>query len=114
VEVREKLSCLLDLYRNTNCGGDEGDGGDKGGETKGKKKAGESPETGPSQRKRRARPAVMKTQAAERPRREGAGKKNSLVCPNEHAEPLYDRHEDIMKWIQAVEPDHGPPTPESV
>lgn len=114
VEVREKLSCLLDLYRNTNGGGDGGGGGDESGETKGKRKAGESPESGPSQRKRRSRPTVKKTQAAERPRREGAGKQNRLVWLNERVEPLYDRDEDIMKWAQAVEPDHGPPTPESV
>lgn len=103
VEVREKLLCLLDLYRNTNSGGDRGGGGEEGEETKGKRKAGESPESGPSQRKRCSRPTFKKTQAAERPRREGAGKQNRLVWLNECVEPLYDRDEDIMKWIQAVE-----------
>ena len=120
VEVRKKLSQLLELYRSTNDGGDGGDGrdggdgGDGGGETKGKRKADEPPEAGPSQRKRRSRPAVEKTQAAERPRREGAGKRKNLAWLHRCAKPLCETDEDIMKWMQAVEPYLGPPTPESI
>ena len=107
-------NATMPLYRNTNDGGGGGDGGDGGGETKGKRKADEPPEAGPSQSKRRSRPAVKKTQAAERPRREGAGKRKNLEWLHGCAKPLYETDEDIMKWMQAVEPYLGPPTPESI
>lgn len=110
IEVREKLLQLLELYRSTNDGDDGGEGGR---EMKGKRKADESPKAGLIQSKRRSRAAVKKTQAAERPRREGAGKRKNLTLLHGCAKPLYETDEDIMKWIQAVKY-LGPPTPESI
>lgn len=122
VDVREKLSRLLDLYRtpldqgqhqpaapppnNPSRSGEGGDGDeDEDGGTNKRKAKGLS-ETGPGQSKRRPPPPIKKTQAAERPKRQNAGKRRHVLM-NVPAQPLYDSDDEIIKWVQAVEPERG-------